>query len=126
MAEGISTFNYKGKTIICVDYSGFASDKTTQKEKTIKLRKSVTEEYSKYPPKSVLGIVNFNNFYFDMDVLNVFKEELVKCDPYEKKAAVIGVKSLLKAAYNFVVGFTKPNYKVFDTEEEAKEWLVSD
>lgn len=35
------------------------------------------------------------------------------------------MKGLQKAGYNFIVGFTNPKIKAFDTELEAKEWLVN-
>jgi hypothetical protein len=126
MVKGLSIINYKGKEIIYLDYSGFANDKTTQKENTLKLVRGATEEYMKHPLNSILAIVNVENFLFDMDVLNAFKSESAKYGPYEKKVAMIGLKGLVKAGYNFVVGLTKKNYKICNSEIEAKEWLVSD
>jgi hypothetical protein len=122
MVEGLSTISYKGKTIIYINYT----DLGKSKEKTIQLLIGATEEYRKYPLKSVLALTNTTNLAFNMDVLKIFKDEGKKTAPYEKKVAAIGVKGLLKAAYNFVVGLTSKTFKVFDTELEAKEWLVSD
>lgn len=126
MVEGFSKITHKGKTLFYHDYSGFAKDKATQKEKTIKLRKAVTAEYTNQPPLSVLTLVNVENFYFDMDVLKAFKEEVAIEDKYERKSAIIGVKGLVKTAYNFVVGFASTKVKLFDSLEEAKDWLVKD
>jgi len=120
--EGYSVINYKNKQIHIVDYSVL----NKSKEKTIKLIQYATEQYKNLPKDSVLAIVNAENFYFDMDILKVFKEEGAKTAPYEKKVAVIGVKGLIKAAYNFVVGLTRNNYKVMNSEAEAKEWLIKD
>jgi hypothetical protein len=124
--EGFSKINYKGKEIFYVDYSSFVTDTKTQKEKIMQLRKNVTSEYTKQPLNSVSTLLNVSGFQFDMNVLTVFKQEVSKADPYEKKSAIIGVKGLVKTAYNFVVGFTSPKVKVFDTELEAKEWLIKD
>ena len=47
--------------------------------------------------------------------------------PYEKRVAVIGMKGLQKVAYNFIVSLTQKDLvKAFDSELEAKEWLVKD
>lgn len=123
--EGLSVINCKNKEIIFVDHSVLSKD-PNQKEKTIKLIKETTTEYQKRPKNSVLGLVNVEGSKFDMEILNVFKEEGGKIDPYEKKVAVYGVKGLQKAGYNFVVGLINSKYKVFETEVEAKEWLVKD
>lgn len=123
---GFSKINHKAKTIFYVDYSSFANDKATQKMKTIELRKYVTSEYLKEMKKTVLSIINLSNMYFDMEVIKVFKEEGDRTAPYEKKTAVIGISGLVKTGYNFVVGITNKNYRVFDSESEAKEWLVNE
>jgi hypothetical protein len=122
--EGLSKITYKNKTILVIDHSSFAKDKTTQKENTINLLRAATGEFINKPLKSVLTIVNVENLYIDMDTLKVFKEEGEKIRSYELFTAVIGVKGIAKAAYNFVVGLTNPYYKVHDSEQQAKDWLV--
>lgn len=123
MVEGFSIINYKGKNIIYANYSSLGKDK----EKILNLVNTLAEEYLKNPPNSVLGLTNVTNIHFDMDILNAFKSLGKKTAPHEKKIALVGVNGLLKAGYNFVVGFNNSNkFRAFDTEEEAKEWLVKD
>ncbi len=126
MVEGLSIINYKGKTIVYGNYMTFAEDKSTQKAKTLELEKAVSAEYSKYSTKTLLALTNVQNMYFDMDILNAMKNSMDKVSPYMKKSAIVGVKGLAKAGYNFVIGLANHNTKAFDTEEEAKEWLVKD
>jgi hypothetical protein len=127
--DGLKIINYKNKTIIYIDYTvkpgGGPDTIGSSKEKTIQLLRSATDEYKKCPEGSVLALCKFEGVRFDMDVLKVFKEEGAKTKPYEKKVAVIGIKGLLKAGYNFVVGLTSNTFKAFDSEDEAKEWLVA-
>lgn len=120
--EGLSRDTYKEKVFYYVDFSVLKKNK----EKTLKLIKDVAVEYAKNPQNSVLAITNVKDFFFDMDVLKLFKETQNISSVYEKKVAVIGVAGLLKAAYNFVIGLTQSNHpvKIFATEIEAKEWLV--
>lgn len=120
--EGYSKIIYKDKTIHCFDYTNIGHSK----EKVIKLIKFATEEYMKLPPKSALVLVNFTNLHLDMDVLNVFKEERLKSKLYEKKIAVMGIKGVINIGYNFIVNFGKgvEFTKYFESETEAKEWLV--
>lgn len=121
--EGLSIISYKNKSIMFIDFS---VNKT--KEKTLELINAVGTESEKYPPKSILVLVNAAGFTFDMDVLNVFKDmHMKKAAPHQKKMAVIGMKGLIKAAYNMIVGLTQnDSSKIFDSELEAKEWLVKD
>jgi hypothetical protein len=123
LAEGISTISYKDKTILFFDFSNMGKSK----EKTIKLINAIGGEYARNPLNSVLALFNVKNIYFDMDILNVFKEARNQFSQYEKKVAVIGVTGLLKTGYNFVVGLSKDSssVKIFDSELEAKEWLVN-
>jgi hypothetical protein len=123
MEGALYKITYKNKTIHCTDYSVIGKSK----EKTIQNIYDATKEWTSQPLKSVLALVNCTNLKFDMEILKVFKETNDQCNPHYKKLAMIGVKGLLKAAYNFVVGLTQnKTTKIFNTELEAKEWLVSD
>ncbi|MGE5557070.1 MAG: hypothetical protein ACM3WV_00515 [Bacillota bacterium] len=123
--EGLSLITYKGKTIVYVDYS--IPGKLKSKEKTIALIQSGTDTFKKFPLRSVLAIINAESFFFDMDVVSVFRKSQNECEAYEKKVAVIGVSGLIKVAYNFIVGLTmNTKFRIFNTELEAKEWLVKD
>ncbi|HEX3048044.1 MAG TPA: hypothetical protein VHY08_25045 [Bacillota bacterium] len=62
-----------------------------------------------------------------MEILSAFKNSTEQITPHVKKLALIGVKGLLKSAYQFVTGFmSHPSRRLFDNELEAKEWLVED
>jgi hypothetical protein len=120
--EGLSIISYKNKRIISLDYTNVGKDKV----KTVELIEKGADEYIKQGKDSALVLANVTNINFNMDILNSFKKSREKTKGYTKKEAVFGVKGLAKAGYNFVVGLTSRTTKVFDTEQEAKEWLVID
>lgn len=123
--EGLSTITYKNKQIYYIDYSSIGESK----DKVMQLLQGVLEEYTrkKIPPKSVLAITNVSNLHFDSDIISFFKQIREKSAPFEKRVAVIGMKGLQKVAYNFIVTLTQKDLvKAFDSELEAKEWLVGD
>lgn len=123
--EGFSIITYKNKQIYCIDYSNVGESK----EKVIQLLNGAIDEYvsKKLPPKSVLSLTNVTNLHFDSDIISAFKSQREKSTPYEKRVAVIGMKGLQKVAYNFIITLTQKDLvKAFDTEMEAKEWLVND
>lgn len=120
--EGLSTIIYQNKAIIYMDYSGFGDNKESAKE----LIKGGTAEYKNYPLNSVLALVNVKNLRFDTEIMNLWKEEQDKSAPYEKKVAVVGMGTLQKIAYNFITRLHGNVIKAFDSEQEAKDWLVDD
>lgn len=120
--KGLSTFNYKGKSIIFVDYSVLNT-----KEEALELINSSEKEYCQHPKNSVLAITNVSSLHFDTDIINAFSAAQNTALEFEKKVAVIGIKGLQKVAYNFIVALTaRDKIKVFDTLEEAKDWVVID
>lgn len=122
--EGFSRITYKNKTINYVNYSIFQSD-AHQKQKMLELLKFAEADRIIQPLDSALVLVNVSNLSFDMDTLKQFKESVDRMDPFDKKMAVVGVTGLIKTAYNFVFGLTQNRKrKAFDSELEAKEWLV--
>jgi hypothetical protein len=124
--EGYSKINYKNKTIYYSNYSIYQSD-PDQKRKTLELLDFIQADRIKQPLNSVLALVNVANLDFDMEILKRLKENLQQTEPYDKKMALIGINGLKKTAYNFVFGLTpSPKRKSFDTELEAKEWLVKE
>jgi hypothetical protein len=118
--EGVSLIQYKNKSILFIDYSICKS-----KEEIFQLLQQGATEYQKQPKGSVLALINIANVRFDMEILDTFKNSTERTAPYEKKVAVFGIKGLQKVAYNFVSGITNPRMKAFDSELEAKDWLIS-
>lgn len=121
--EGFSVITYKNKQIFYIDYSGIGSTK----EKVLEFLDWVAVEYKKSPPKSILALTNIENLHFDSQIIEAFKKGRNQTMPYEKRVAVIGMKGIQKVAYNFIVSLTQKDLvKAFDSEIEAKEWLVKD
>jgi len=111
---------YKGKTILYVDYSNTTGDKaiTTLHEEEKEVR-------SWKEPGLVLN--DFRNSKATSEFMTEAKKlgkEIFSA--MEKKTAAIGItgiQSVLLQAYNT---FSKDKMVPFATEEEAKEWLIKD
>jgi|SRR5690554_2711018 hypothetical protein len=112
---------YKDQEIIVIDFSEVGADK----EKALAIIAEVFPTLSSYPKNSVLTLTNVSGLRFDKEVLEAFKESILQVRPYQRKAAVIGMKGIQKAAYTFVTMLTMDITRSFDSELEAKEWLVS-
>jgi hypothetical protein len=118
---GISTKIYHGKQIYIVDFSNYGESK----EDTVKLITQMSDEFVKNPLNSVLALINVTDVFFCFDTFKGFKKFDKKCRPYEKKSAVIGLNGMKKTGFNSIVGKSS-TIKVFDSELEAMEWLISD
>lgn len=121
--EGISTIIVREKKIYVVDFTHCGKSK----EETLKLFGAVEDEFEKNPLNSVLALVDVAHAFFHFDTLKTFKNFQERCSQYQKKVAVIGLKGLQKTGFNSVVGSNKKGLtKAFDSEMEAKEWLVAE
>lgn len=121
--QEFSLVSYKGKKIHYIDYSNFGS----VKEKTLGLIKYSVGECKKLELKSSLTLINVFNLSFDMDIINAFRDSIGDTLPYVNKLAVIGLNGLQTVVYNFITNLSqKYLIKAFDSEIEAKEWLIKD
>ncbi|UII20373.1 hypothetical protein [Fulvivirga ligni] len=77
------------------------------------------------PEKSVYSLVNAKGLRFNEELLQKVKEVVKKNNPYNVATAVFGLSALTKLMVNSIVLFTKRQIKITETEEEAKEWLLS-
>jgi hypothetical protein len=119
--EGISKIMYKDQEILYTNYSLIGSSKT----KILDLIHRVAAEYTKHPPKSVLALTNIADLHFDIDIILAFKKARELTKSFERKVAFIGVTGLIKVVYNAIVDLTNQHItRAFETESEAKEWLV--
>jgi hypothetical protein len=126
--ESVGKITYQNKTIFFADYTEVGADKvkTIQTVKDGTQLLSTDESGEKRPPHSVLALANVTNVHFDMEVLRVFQEQNKELEQYYKKLAVVGVVGLLKAGYHFVIGLSNKTIQIFNTEQEAKDWLIKD
>ncbi len=121
--DGFSVIQHKNKQIFLIDYSICGSDKS----KFMQLFAHAMREYVKQPPNSMLVLVNVDKISYDKDHLKVLKDSRDLGSKYEKRIAVLGIHGVKKVAFNFVTGLKGgKNMKVFETAEEAKEWLVGE
>jgi len=75
------------------------------------------------PPKSVMTMTIAGGGKFDNEIITKLKELTKANEPYVKKAAVVGMTGLYKVVLTAVSMFSKREFHLFDTEEEAKDFL---
>jgi hypothetical protein len=119
----VEWIEYKGKRILLIDLRGLAPEAIIE-------NLDLTDQMLLEIPLGtrVSHLTDFEGAVVNTEVMARLKasgKEVV--EPRTEKAAVVGVhgiRHILLAAYNRVTGAGK-NQKLFDTQEEALEWLVS-
>lgn len=113
----IKTIVIQGKSIIVVDYAGCKEDEM--------LALAVLAKAAVQSDDSLkLVISRYTNMYITPRFVRFFENETNEVKPFLKKNALIGLnepKKIILKAFNFFMG---TDFKAFDTEKEALEFLV--
>ena len=117
----VSWTEHKDKKILYVDYRGCKNDDELLKV----LQEHIDIE--KKAPSGLLVLANYTGAYVGLHYMQEVKkygQELRKSK--SPRTGVVGVDGLKKLAFSGYMAFTgDKNTKAFDSENEAKDWLVS-
>lgn len=117
--ERIQEINYKGKKVLYGDHTGLSGKNLV--DNVIALTKKVIVSNE----KPVLVLSNFSDSYASKELMDYLHSEESKLSANMSKVAVVGIVGIKKLLLNSYNQITRGNTKAFDTEEQAKEWLVS-
>ncbi|MFB6203459.1 MAG: hypothetical protein ABEK01_03115 [Candidatus Nanohaloarchaea archaeon] len=115
---------HRGKEIHRLDLSGASPEKMDEvREAADEMEESVRSE----PEDSVLALTVVEDASYDSEMLGRIKELADNDRPYVKRSAVVGVEGLRKVALQGVIRYSgREDFEIFDTEEEAKDWLAGE
>jgi hypothetical protein len=120
VAERVKFIEYLGKRVLFINYA----------ECDIATLKAVAEEghrvIAKELPNSVLTLNDVSRTSFDIESVAVLKSKVAANAPYVRRAAVFGITGLQRLIYEAVQRFTQRSIPVFDSREEALNWLVKE
>jgi hypothetical protein len=121
MIKELQILEYKGERILFLDFSH-----CTSKEEFMPIIDAAKLWVQNKDPKSVLTLTDVTDTRFNAEIINLMKELTLHNKPYVKAGAVVGIsRPLLKLAYNAVMAFSKRTLPIFDTHDQAKEWLIN-
>jgi hypothetical protein len=123
MTKGAQFIEYKGQTIYYVDYSNIKTNDEFMA--VIKQSNSFREKAKSEGRKNLLMLVDVSGSFVYGDVLTEIKKAGKITKEMTLKEAVVGISGGKKILLKIVQSFTNMNLKVFDTLDEAKDWLVS-
>jgi hypothetical protein len=110
--------NYKGHAILVIDFSHSSN------KEMLELLDQVKASVERHAPASLLILSDFTGTHIDKQVATRAKEVLVRDRPYVKRSAWIGTESLPHVFYENFKSFSQRELPIFNTREEAMEWLV--
>jgi hypothetical protein len=111
---------HKGHAIYMIDLSECSA------KELLLLLEMVRASVVRHTPGSLLCLVDLTGAHFDKDVSTKAKEVLVHDRPFVKKSAWVGSESLPHVYYENFKSFSQRDFPLFNTREEAMEWLVAD
>lgn len=114
----IQTITHKGKEIIYID---FARARLNEISGTLdELKKQV----SGMQQNSTLILVNVAEMQFNTSVSDAFKGFFAQYGKNIRASAVFGLEGIHKLAYNFAVKMAQIDMPVFDTKDQALDYLT--
>jgi hypothetical protein len=121
--NGASFVEYKGKQIYYVDYSNI---KTNEEFLSIISQTNAFREKVKASgKKDLLMLVDISGSYVYGEVLDAIQKSGKITKQLTAREAIVGVTGGKKILLKIVQTVTNMNFRVFDTVNEAKDWLVS-
>lgn len=114
---GVRQIVHKGKIMIVIDLANCE----------IKDIPGVLAESRKlvcsFPLQSVLAVTDVTGAKYNRETIGLMREYASATAPYTKAGALVGVTDLKRVIYNTIMTLIRKNYPVFDTVEQALDWL---
>ena len=112
--------SHNGKRYYSARYCNLTSDQLREE------CDGVQSEMQSQPPNSVLLLCDARDSLISPDAIDMYKEHAKNSLPFLDRIAVLPPQGWKKFVVDVVLGFLRrDDVRVFDSEEVAREWLVS-
>jgi hypothetical protein len=118
--ERIRFITHKGKQILLTDFSNCSANEVE------KIARAIPEYVTVQPRGSVLLLTDFTKASFDAEAIRALKESAVFDKPYIKKSAWVGAENLPKDFEQNLKDYSRRQFPIFKSYEEALTWLIED
>lgn len=112
---------HKGTRFLYCHFSDFGSD-------VVALGKEVDEADAailREPKDSVLLLADLRGTTTSSAVVDLFKKSSARTKGYVKRQAIVGLTGIQKMLAQAVAWFSRETFVLFNTPDEAREWLTS-
>jgi hypothetical protein len=111
---------HQGQRVLFINYSHC----------DVAMLKAVAEEghrvIAREQPNSVLTLNDVTGTTFDKESVAVLQNKVAGNAPFVRRAAVIGISGLQRLIYEGVQAFSRRRIPLFESRQEALNWLVKD
>jgi len=118
LSDHIRFITHQGKQILLIDVSNCSTAQVEQ------IFRAVPELVTSRPRDSVLILSDFSGASIDQEGIRIMKETAVFDKLYVKKSAWTGTENLPRELAESLGTFSRRDFHVFETREEALEWLA--
>ncbi len=118
--ERVRFIQHKGKRVLLLDFRNCTPEEVASI--SAQVRQTVMQE----PKDSVLALADFTGAQFSRDAVTRIKETTAMDRPFVKRAAWVGTENLPKVFYDAIRTFSVREFPVFNTREEALEYLTQE
>lgn len=112
---------HNGARYFHADYSGFGRNVDALREEV----NAADSQIEQSPPDSALVLVDIRHTVTSTEVVSLFKTSTARTKGHVAKTAIVGVTGVQKVLALAVVRFSREPLNLFNTVEEAREWLTA-
>jgi hypothetical protein len=118
MTERARFIEHKGKKIYLMDCSDASLEEMNE------VIEACERDVRSQPEKSVYTLIVAGGSSFSGETINRLKELARGNTPYVIASSIVGITGLYKVVLNAVAMFSKRRFYLFDTVDEAKDFLA--
>jgi hypothetical protein len=120
MDERIRFITHEGKQILLVDFTNCPAHEVEQ------IARNVPNHVTTQPRGSVLLLADFTGASIDVEAIRAMKESAVFDKPYIRRSAWVGAEKVPEVLYENLKSFSRREFPMFKTCQDALSWLVKD
>lgn len=113
---------HKDRYVMYLDYADFGNKLEELRAEVIEADGLILKE----KPNSVAVLIDLRNTVASGGVVKMFKESSVITTPFIRRHALVGVTGIKRYLAEKVALLNRRPMRLFDTPEQALDWLVSD
>lgn len=119
MSDRLRFIEHAGKQILLLDFTNCPHNEM------LSLMKEIQAAIEEQPRDSVRVLADFHGAQFDKEIITRMKEVLVLDRPFVKHSVWVGTETLPHVFYENLKHFSRRDFPLFSTREEALDWLAS-
>ena len=120
LLDRVRFIDHSGQRILLIDSRNCSAQEV--RDNYDQCKAVVTAE----PPDSVLTLSDFTGAQVDRQTFDYMKQVAVFDRPHVRKAALVGKESFPDVFFRGLQSFSARTFQMFDTREQALQWLVEE